>query len=58
MNGYQAPIKVWNNLQMYMKIRQQYKKAALWVKNMQRNNELYSAFKIWQNGTKQLNTMF
>jgi hypothetical protein len=37
MNGYQAPIKAYNNLQMYMKVRIKYKKAALMVKNRLRN---------------------
>jgi hypothetical protein len=37
MNGYQAPIKAYNNLQMYMKVRLRYKKAALMVKNRLRN---------------------
>lgn len=58
MNGYSAPVKAFNNLKMYMLIREKYKKNAKMVKNNLRKPELYYAFRIWNKATKDFNKMF
>ena len=52
MNGYQGPVKVWNNLSMFAKVRTKCQKAALMVKNRIEKADLFTAFKIWHNGVK------
>lgn len=58
MNGYSSPVKAYNNLKMYMFIRERYKRNALMVKNNLRKPELYYAFRIWNKATKDFNKMF
>ncbi len=58
MNGYQAPVKSWNNLEMLTKLRAKCQKSALMVKNRMEKGEMYTAFKIWQNGVLELRKMF
>ena len=58
MNGYAAPVKSYNNLRLYMLLREKYKKYALIMKNKIRKPDLYYGFKIWQNANKKFNEMF
>lgn len=58
MNGYQAPVKSWNNLSMYTKLRTKCLKSALMIKNRSEKADLYTTFKIWQNGVRQFKKMF
>jgi len=58
MNGYAAPVKAYNNLKLYMTLRQKYKKFALMVHNNLRKTELSFAFRIWHKATKEFNQTF
>lgn len=48
INGYEAPIKAYNNLHIYMKLREKYKKTALFVLNHLRKPDLLLAFNTWK----------
>jgi len=58
MNGYAAPVKVWNNMKMYMLVRQKYKKFAKIMINNSKRPELFYAFRIWNKAAKDFNKMF
>lgn len=58
MNGYAAPVKAYNNLRMYMMIREKYKKFAKITRNNLRKPDLYYAFRIWSKAAKDFNKMF
>lgn len=58
MNGYASPVKSYNNLRLYMHLREKYKKFALILKNKLRKPDLYYGFKTWQNANKKFNDMF
>ena len=58
MNGYASPVKSYNNLRLYMHLREKYKKFALIIKNKLRKPDLYYGFKTWQNANKKFNEMF
>lgn len=58
MNGYSAPVKAYNNLRVYMLLRQKYKKYGLMVHNYLRKPELAYAFRIWHKATKDFNHNF
>jgi hypothetical protein len=58
MNGYAAPVKAWNNIKMYLLIREKYRKCAQFTRNMLRKPDLYSAFKTWHKASTEFNKMF
>jgi len=58
MNGYSSAVKSYNNMRLYMLLREKYKKLALVVKNKLRKPDLYFGFKIWQAANKRFNDMF
>jgi hypothetical protein len=47
INGYGAPIKAYHNLQMYMKLREKYRKSANFVLNHLRRPDVLLAFRTW-----------
>jgi len=48
INGYEAPVKAYSNLQMFAKLRERYKKTAQFVLNFLRKPDLFLAFKTWR----------
>lgn len=58
MNGYSAPIKAYNNLRMYMMVREKYRKHAKTARNNLRKPEIAYAFKIWHKASLDFNKMF
>lgn len=48
INGYGSPIKAYNNLQIYMKLRERYRKSALFVVNHIRRPDTFLAFRTWR----------
>lgn len=58
MNGYSAPARAWNNMKIYMLVREKIKKHAKMVKNNLRKPELHYAFKIWHKASVDFNKMF
>jgi hypothetical protein len=58
MNGYSGPVKAFNNLKMYMLIREKYKKYARITRNNLRKPDLYYAFRIWHKATLDFNKTF
>jgi hypothetical protein len=48
MNGYSTPIKAYGNMQMYMKLREKYKKGATFVLNHLRKPDLLLSFNTWK----------
>ena len=58
MNGYSAPVKAFNNLKMYMLVREKYKKFAKIVRNNLRRPDLFYAFKIWHKANTDFNKTF
>ena len=58
MNGYSTPVKAFNNLKMYMLVREKYKKFAKIVRNNLRRPDLFYAFKIWHKATTDFNKTF
>ena len=58
MNGYASAVKGYNNLRMYMMLRQKYKKFGLMVRNNLRKPHLYYAFRTWHKATLEFNRTF
>jgi hypothetical protein len=58
MNGYAAPVKAYNNLKMYMLVREKYRKHARIARNNLRRPDLFYAFKIWHKATVDFNKTF
>jgi len=58
MNGYAAPVKAWNNVKMYMLIREKYRKFAKFTRNMLRKPDLFYAFKTWHKASTEFVKMF
>jgi len=58
MNGYQSPVKSWNNLQVLTKLRTKCQKATVMIKNRMEKGDLYTSFKTWHNGVIELKKMF
>lgn len=48
INGYGAPIKAYNNLHMYQKLREKYRKSASFVLNHLRRPDTLLAFRTWK----------
>ena len=58
MNGYSAPIRAYCNMQMYMKLREKYRKGALFIVNHMRKPDLFLPFKTWRKATSEFRDMF
>ena len=58
MNGYNAPIRAYCNMQMYMKLREKYRKGALFILNHIRKPDLLLPFKTWRKATSDFRDMF
>lgn len=58
INGYAPPIKAYNNIQMYMKLREKYRKSSQFVLNHLRKPDLLLAFKTWQKAAAQFREDF
>ena len=58
MNGYNAPIRAYCNMQVYMRLREKYRKGAQFVLNHLRKPDLLLPFKTWRKATSQFKDMF
>lgn len=58
INGSQPMVKAYNNLQIFMKLRQKYKKAALFILNQLKKPDLLSVFGLWRKLNSKLKDTF
>jgi len=58
MNGYNAPIRGYCNMQVYMRLREKYRKGARFVLNHLRKPDLLLAFKTWKKASSDFRDMF
>lgn len=58
VNGYHPPIKAYNNMQVYMKLREKYRKSSVMVLNYMRRPNLFTAFKTWKNAAAEFRENF
>ena len=58
LNGYEAPVKAYNNLRTYMILRTKCKNFAKMIKNRLRKPDYKYAFDIWRRASQQFNKLF
>lgn len=58
MNGYQAPVKAWNNLHVFMRVKKKCQKASVLIKNRINKADMFTSFKMWHNDAKLFRNMF
>ena len=51
LNGYNAPIRAYCNMQTYARLREKYRKAAQFTLNHLRKPDLLLSFKTWKKAT-------
>ena len=54
LNGYNAPIRAFCNMQTYTRLREKYRKSATFVLNHLRKPDLLLPFKTWRKATHEL----
>lgn len=57
-NGYRAPVKAFNNLQVFTNVRESFKKGSLFVLNHLRKPDIFLAFRTWRKAAKEFKNQF